>query len=87
MQVRAVSAAAKEAKQADSQAAAKVCDRAAFFSSAYGKGDLMSSSDSYSALRTACHLQAKALESVLKDVNARFGKGSIMKMSGVQTKV
>ena len=32
-------------------------------------------------------LQAKALESVLKDVNQRFGKGSIMKMSGVQTKV
>ncbi len=32
-------------------------------------------------------VQAKALESVLKDVNQRFGKGSIMKMSGVQTKV
>ncbi|CAL5220871.1 g2957 [Coccomyxa viridis] len=31
--------------------------------------------------------KAKALESVLKDVNQRFGKGSIMKMSGVQTKV
>ena len=87
MQVRAVSAAAKEAKQIDSQAVAKVCASAAFSLSGYEEGDFTSSSDSYSALRTACHLQAKALESVLKDVNARFGKGSIMKMSGVQTKV
>ncbi len=86
MQVRAASAAAKETKQIDSQAAAKVWSCAAFCPSVHGQA-ISLSFDKYSTVRTACHLQAKALESVLKDVNARFGKGSIMKMSGVQTKV
>ena len=31
--------------------------------------------------------QAKALESVIKEVNKRFGKGSLMKMSGEPMKV
>ena len=31
--------------------------------------------------------QAKALDSVLKEVNQRFGKGSIMKLGGTAVKV
>lgn len=33
------------------------------------------------------YLQAKALDSVLKEVNQRFGKGSIMKLGGIAQKV
>ena len=36
---------------------------------------------------TSTSMQAKALDSVLKEVNQRFGKGSIMKLGGTSIKV
>lgn len=38
--------------------------------------------------RNACSgVQAKALDGVMKEVNARFGKGSLMKMGSQPDKV